>query len=277
MQLLVAQVQRGGHGVKVVEWPDRIDNPSQRRFPEVAVDALLDIDGVLWAVDVMSLARPESDLNAERLDSALQEVARAHARVIHVRGPCLSTKELGRIERVARKAITNTPAGGSCDVAGVTVSWRQPQNDESPNAVVSLLLDATADCADQIRESSGQPLVKKATKQARRAREVGCKTAVALDWTGHAGIAQGTHFLAQHASTVRAAVADVLNGVDHELEAVVLLDRRDSWHLMRGGIPWSPVRAGRAYRRITSRLDKALLVKPRTVHGVRMHSRAVDG
>lgn len=235
------------------ERPDRLP-PQRRTFTKVTSDALITVgseEGTLdwWACDVMALSAPFSHAQVlEYLDDELNVLATRRCFEIHLEGSFSSSgMDQARDQDTAAlneaKAVVAAIAEGvtrnsehSVKVGEFTARWKLASKEPTVNLVVGLP-SRTADLAQQMADTLRQPLRKKATKQGLRAREAGCSVAVMLDWAGHEGIRQGTHWLAMSPQTVSFAVNDVLTGIDSAIDAVLMLDRKDDWHLLRGVFP----------------------------------------
>lgn len=240
---LLSHLRENGQEAVLVERPDRLRD-AERTFPEVTSDALLRLNGAdrpsWWAADVMSLAGPASHhVVPTGLRERLTPVAEQYQVVIELDGDSPEPSALKALHRVVARAVSATPLVGSVEVEGLVVTWRRPERDEQPAvAIVALLLAApSALLSDQVASELRKPLRKKATVQAARAHAASCRTAVLLDWSGHEGIAQGTHWLPRDPFTIKKAVVEVLQGVDHSLDAVLLFDRGQRWHLTFGSFP----------------------------------------
>lgn len=245
---LLRRLRSQGEDAVLVERPDRLPE-SERTFPTVTSDALLKVkeDGtsVWWATDVMALAAPaDHHLILEGLHDRLEPIARKYGVVIEIEGESPEIGDLKLLSKSVLRAIKKTPRSGSIDFDQLQISWRQPRpEDRWPVVIKAMTLPSPSPLlSEQVRDTIRNPLIKKATRQAQRARQAGCRAAVLIDWTGHADIAQGVHWLPRHSSTVKTAVEEVLSDCSHALDAVLLLDRDDTWHLLHGRFPtFAPV------------------------------------
>lgn len=240
---LLLHLRRLGQAAMLVEQPDRLPE-ARRTFSAVTSDALFQIRDnqapAWWATDVMGLAAPASHhIVLNGLNERLAPIAQEHKIVYEIDGVSPKEADLKPLSRALAKATKEAPQGGMFTQGGLNITWRQRASLEEPDVnIVTMLLDApSASLSDQIEATIHGPLIKKATIQAERAKDAGCHTAVLIDWTGHTGIAQGTHWLPQHHSTVAKAVTNVLSSVNHSLDAVLLLDRDGKWQLLYGGFP----------------------------------------
>lgn len=240
---LLSHLWAGGLEAELIERPDRIAK-DQRRHPEVTSDALVLIRGDQevqeWAVDVMALASPsDHHVVLNGLHQRLDVLAKDHSLIIEIEGESPSPDKLQGIAKAASRGISGQGRTGRVEVEELRIGWRPAGAGEQPELVVTAMLMASPSplLTDQIVATLREPLTKKATVQARRAHAAGCGTAVVIDWAGHAGIAQGTHWLPRHAGTVQQSVSQVLGEVEHVLDAVLLLDRDDEWHIIEGEFP----------------------------------------
>lgn len=240
---LLGHLRACGIEAWLVERPDRL-RESQRTFRSVTCDALYRInDGSTvstWGADVMSLASPDSHLIVPKgLEDRLRPLAETYGVVIYVEGESPAIADLRAVQAAVTEKLAVFPAEGLVEVLGLAIRWSRPAKDEKPDAfLVSLGLSAPSPLLmDQVSDTLRKPLRKKALVQAKRAKDAGCMAAVLLDWIGHAGIAQGSHWLPQHPETIRQAVCGALPQEEHSLDAVLLLDREVNWHLLWGQFP----------------------------------------
>ncbi|MDP2286985.1 MAG: hypothetical protein Q8M73_00250 [Actinomycetota bacterium] len=235
--------ESNGIRVNLLERPDRLV-ASARSIPELTSDGLvaLEVDGLTrqWSVDVMSLAEPASHhIVPNGLVDRLDAIALRFGVSFRVEGDSPQPNELAGLAKAVELELATQGNEGYLQFSGVSVSWLPTPPGEAPRTIIEALwLEASsALLSDQVRDQIREPLIKKAQRQARRGKEAGCYTAVLLDWVGHAGIAQGTFWLPQDAFTIKQAVKEVLAGVEHNLDAVLLLDREGVWHLLYGEFP----------------------------------------
>jgi len=231
----------GGYGVTatVVERPDRLQ-PEARRFDLVTCDALVDCGlGPLWAVDVMSVTA-HADLVAVpfALEARLRPFAQSRGLRIDVVGFAPGMADADAFAAEVRDAV-HGEEGEAQPREDLHVRWWPVRDSEEPDVYFAggrqqedpLL-------SNQIKEQIERPLIKKATRQARAAREAGCRTAVLLDQVGHRGIRQGPQWLPQHPHTFEVSVAEVLATVEGcYLDVVLLRNTKDEWYTLWQGGP----------------------------------------
>lgn len=240
---LLAALARRGVSATFLEATDRARISYSDRLAGLrpTSDALVQVGPEVWAVDVMALAAPASELARPKLTDALDSLALGDSLVISLTGVVPTAPHAAvQVVRVVRRAVeASMPARtGRLQMGTLTIAWRPSGDGEiactlfssaGPRGLLSF--------EDELVDTLMKPLRKKATNQARRAHRAGYRTAVLLDPRGHAGIAQGTHRAPLHVQTVELAVRRVLLGVEHDLDAVLLVDRQDGWHIVAGRFP----------------------------------------
>lgn len=237
---LVACLDGRGLSALICERPDRIAEAS-RRFAEVTCDALVEIvgDAHLWAVDVMVVPNHIAlSKVSEMLQDRFDALAAEENVSLTFEGSLPDLTEVDAVTARTAQAVAGNVYGSAEVSPGLTVAW-EPASEATPAGADGIVwLNQSPLLVDQVREAIAAPLTAKATKQARRGREAGCRTAVLLDQVGHAGVLQGTQWLPRRATTFATAVSEVLDAVPgHALDAVLLRDRADGWHLLCGEFP----------------------------------------
>lgn len=237
MDSLVQHLRRTQQAVRFLERPDRLA-AGDRRFPDLTCDALLEIgDGDLWAVDVMAVTAPWEQVGIPTmLDDRLLPIAQQHQIVIEIAGLLPGLSFVDATVRAICASASEDLEGHGEPSPGLTVTWRPVANGGAPEVQFrGVGLGGSASLRDQIAGQIADPLRRKAVKQALAGRQAGCFTAVLLDQSGHDRIAQGTQWLPRHPSTFSSAVGHVLAGLaENHLDAVLLLDLDDTWHLLWG-------------------------------------------
>lgn len=228
----------------LVERPDRcaVDD---RTYPKVTSDALVRITTgdttVNWAVDVTSLAAPgEHVVVLNALHERLEPLAQQHKVVITITGGVTPrTNELQGVQDAVTQALRPGERTGSMSTHGLGITWRPAACAEDPGLQIQamILRSNSAELSQQVEETLRSPLTDKATNQARRAREAGCRTAVVIDRVGHQKIGQGSHWLVRCPNTIGEAVDNILATLDHALDAVLLHGLNGDWHLLFGKFP----------------------------------------
>lgn len=237
---LVAYLAERGLSASICERPDRIDAAS-RRFSEVTSDALMEVggDAHLWACDVMIV--PDDIALAkvsEMLQGRFEALAVRESVALTYEGSLPDLTDVDAVTARVADAVGRS-AHGSLEVSpGLTVKWEPVPGATPAGAEGIVWLDQSPLLMDQVREAIAGPLTAKATKQARRGRAAGCRTAVLLDQVGHARVLQGTQWLPRRAETFAKAVSEVLKEAPgHALDAVLLRDQANGWHLLHGEFP----------------------------------------
>ncbi len=236
----------GAVGVLAVllEQPDRLAE-DQRTYPAVTSDALIRVttagSPVDWAVDVTSLAAPSDHFVVPNaLHERLDPLAAQHGVVIEIiDGMTPRPDQLRNVQSAVEQPLSSGASSGAVTTEGLGITWRPAGPKETPKLLVRtmLLRSPSPLLSDQVEDTVRASLRSKATRQAARARDAGCRIAVAIDRLGHKGIAQGSHWLPQHPGTIGQAVTDVLADLDHALNAVLLRDLDEDWHLLFGAFP----------------------------------------
>jgi hypothetical protein len=233
-----------GEAAVLVEQPDRLA-ADQRTYPAVTSDALIRITTgglpVDWAVDVTSLAAPSDHFVVPNaLHERLDPLAAHHGVVIEIiEGISPRPNQLRNVQSAVEQLLNSGASSGAVAAEGLGITWRPAGPEETPELLLRamLLRSPSPLLSDQVEDTVSASLTSKATRQAARARDVGCRTAVTIDRLGHKGIAQGSHWLPQHPGTIGQAVTDVLADLDHAVNAVLLLDLDDDWHVLFGAFP----------------------------------------
>ena len=244
VESLLGRLACSGEIAQLVERPDRL-LAHQRTYAAVTSDALIRVTTsgipVDWAVDVTSLAAPSRGyIVPSGLLERLDPLAAKHGVVIEVVGGIApEPRQLREVQSAMESALRSGSRHGALTAEGLGLAWRPPGPGESAEFCIrSMLLPARSSLlSDQVEDTLRNPLQSKATKQAARAREAGCHTAVAIDRLGHRGIAQGSHWLPRRPETIREAVSVVLAEADHTLDACLLLDLGGDWRVLFGEFP----------------------------------------
>lgn len=204
--LVRALVDRGHH-VQVVGHPDRV------AADPLTVDALVEVDGVLWAVDHCLLSRDGRIPGARQVtEKGLQEQLEA---VAASTGIALSVsykpQTKAEVTSYVAKVVDMARAVAADGVAryddGHTSVALLPHAEPGEVALSAFLtMTGDAQLSHQIEEGIGKALDKKLTRQLKNAKDLGYPVMLLLDGSPRPGIANDTIWATAHPETVRAAV-----------------------------------------------------------------------
>lgn len=153
------------------------------------------VDEAKWALDVITLRwRPSLEAAVKKITGRLRrEIPEPNdGEVLIVYCHAHTSRE--EIDSLIRLALTAVKSG--------TDQWRadeaalvRPRVEGLDAIVVCPWLGSTADLADEVASSMGTATRKKLLGQLRRARDVGYRTALAIDGRGHDGLKFGANYL----------------------------------------------------------------------------------
>ncbi len=238
VEALIGTLRSAGENVRLLERPDRLQR-SERCYADLTTDALIEINSCQWSIDVMSLAAPGSHGTVPiALQNCVDSIASDCEVLLYLQGESPSIDRVGAVCGALRRAVEAEPSSGRWDQDDIEAVWRRVDGEEQPSGCMAILMESpSAEIQEQIAATLARPLRRKGAIQAAPASSAGCRSAVVIDWAGHQGIQQGTHWLSSSPLTVKAAVDSVLDGEQTLLDAVVLRDRIGGWHLLWGSFP----------------------------------------
>lgn len=235
------ELARRGRRALVVSWPE-----DEERDPRgLTVDALLDIDGELYAVDHSRVtygprvvpALVESD---RRLAERLERLAAAHGRAIVVSlappdgSPGARDAFLDLVVELAEAALLDGTSYLADDGATSVQLLPTPTIRGGPNRVAIFgRLASTPSVEEQVRSALRAPVEKKLSRQLARARSLGYRAILLLDqYPPPAAVAPSNELAAP--ATIASVMGDLV--VDHPgvLTESWLRDAGRRWHVLTG-------------------------------------------
>lgn len=228
--LVIADLIRSGRVAKPLDRPDR--NPD--RDDGLTVDAELAVDDERWAMDVTTLRwhhglegsvqKLKSRLERE-FGSQLQNAGRTLVVTCHVSS---AEQVIRSLLDLARQTIIS----GQRQRRGDEAAQLWPWSPQLGAVEVQPWLGQSANLREEITLSSGELLSKKLRGQLSRARDLGCRTCVAIDQHGSPDLRFGANFLPLP-GTIAAAVEQVEATVGTSFDIVVLIADGDRVHWIR--------------------------------------------
>jgi hypothetical protein len=184
-----------GRAAKLISHPDRDGDD-----PQLTVDALMDVNGILWAVDHCLVSRsPELPAAMRDGEKALRRPLEAVAESTHTSlavqyqpqaGTTRADKRRGAayyqaVIQLAQRACNTAVPVAAADGVVMIQGWP----DWQPKVYLQAVADLTGNIflGTQIEAGLKAALTKKLTGQLKRAKDAGYKTALLLDQTPRPG------------------------------------------------------------------------------------------
>lgn len=206
------------------------------RVPGLTTDALFEVNTTVgievWAVDHTVMALPgESVPVFDAIHTHVEPVAHAKSVTLRLSGDLPPAGEVKRLAKALASAIDRSPDAGAMELNdGFEAEWTRTTDNDA--AAVSLNVNlgfGSGDVSEQVEQTLGPLLTKKARDQGEPARQAGIRYVILLDWEGHENVRQGTHWLPQDTYTIRLAVNRILQGMPVKPDAIYLLRRDGEW------------------------------------------------
>jgi hypothetical protein len=231
IEIVLDSLVSAGVPARITDRPDR-----SRNTPGYTVDAELEVNGVSWALDVMTL-RWNSLLESRvaRLEKRLiQEFAaplEAMRRVLSVTcHPPRDLRDMERIVTMARNTVDTSRETLKGDEGASLYARPSDWPADLPPITVSPFLGEHAQIRAEIVSSSGESLAKKLNGQLARARLLGKRIGLAIDQRGSSDLKFGANWMA-HSETIAMAIQEVEQETARSLDflAIAKADNTVEW------------------------------------------------